>query len=561
LKKSLLLFILILLSACKSLNKNNSDNFITENNSYDKAWEFYEKQENDSAYVYFNKAYPIFLKQNNNHQAAKCLINMAYISFNKGDIFGSQELNVRAIKLLNPQIKEERETLSSLYNIFGQSNHELGNYKEAIHYYQKAIDFSEDINILIVNQNNIANSYRYNNQFNEAIKIYTDLLKNKQINENPKEYARVLDNLAYTKWLQNKKRTVENDLNKALVIRLKENDLWGQNASFAHLTDYFSEMDKSKALKFANNRITIAFRNNSAEDKLETYQQLILLENAENSKKYFSLYQKLNDSVQFERNKAKNQFALIRYDSEKNKADFLKAEADNEKKKNNILQLYILVAILMFGFVLVFFWIKKRKHKLQQEKILEVKNTELKYSKKVHDKVANRIYQVMSEVENKPTLDRNHLLNKLEDVYEISRDISYENLQEKDDNNFDEELGEMISSYSADEVDLFIIGNDADLWKDLSKDAKSEVFLIVQELLTNMRKHSKASRVVLNFSELNKNIMIKYSDNGVGVSDFKPNNGLNNTGNRISNLNGELIFETENTQGFKVRINFPKTIV
>ena len=64
-------------------------------------------EEPDSAYIYFNKAYSELIKNKNKHQAAKCLINMGYISYYKGDWFGSQELNIEGIKLLNPQINKQ----------------------------------------------------------------------------------------------------------------------------------------------------------------------------------------------------------------------------------------------------------------------------------------------------------------------------------------------------------------------------------------------------------------------------------------------------------------------
>ncbi|MFV0147863.1 hypothetical protein OBK08_07795 [Empedobacter falsenii] len=557
-RKGLFFIFLLLIFSCQSSdNKFDEQNEVSQNKAYDKAWEFYEKEENDSAYVYFNKAYSEFIKQNNKHQASKCLINLGYISYKKGDWFGSQELNIEAIKLLNPQIKEEAETLSSAYNSLGQSTHELKNYKEAINYFQNSIDFTKDENVFIVNQNNIANSYRYNNQFDEAIKIYKDLLDEKQIHDSPKEYARVLDNLAYTKWLQNKNRVVENELNKALDIRIKENDLWGQNASYAHLTDYFSNKDVKKALDFAYKRKTIVFENKSVEDQLEVYQQLILLENPTNSKKYFEAYQKLNDSIQLERNKAKNQFALIRFDSEKNKANFLKAEAENEKKKNKILSLYIVVILLLLLLCFAYFWHKRRKQKLEQEKVLEVKKTELKYSKKVHDKVANGIYHVMSDIENKSEFNRDEILDKLEEVYEISRDISYDKKDEAQHENFAAKLSQLISSFDSDKAKIYLIGNENELWSIISHQAKAEIFLVIQELLTNMKKHSQASRVVLNFKQENQQFYMNYSDNGIGISVLKPKNGLQNTVSRISSLKGDVIFETENVNGLKIIIKFP----
>jgi len=558
LKKALFFGLILFVFSCQSTQDRGTDqDFHSENKAYDIAWKFYEKQEYDSAYVYFNQAKEIFLKQMNTSQAAKCLINMAYISHNKGDWFGSQELNIEAIKFLNPKLKNDKEILSSAYNSLGESTHELGIYSEAIHYYQKSIDFSTDQNTIIINQNNIANTYRYNNQFDEAIKIYQNLLSNKQVSENPKEYARILDNLAYTSWLQNKQRIVEEDLNKALNIRLKENDLWGQNASYAHLTDYFSEKDKEKALEYAYKRKVIAFENNSANDQLEVYQQLILLENPINSKEYFEAYQKLNDSIQLERNKAKNQFALVRYDSEKNKADFLKAEAENEKKKNAILKLYFFIGLLIVLLCFAYFLFKKRRQKLEQEKILEVKKTELKYSKKVHDKVANGIYHVMSGIENNLQLSKEEILNKLELVYEISRDISYDKMDENQHNNFADKLSQMLSSYDSDEVKIFLIGNENELWKSVSENSKTEVFLVMQELLTNMKKHSEASRVILNFKQEDHQIKINYSDNGIGISELKPKNGLQNTVSRISNLDGDVIFDMENANGLKITITFP----
>ena len=563
-RKILFFGIILLITSCQQSNNKEIERDNLDNKAYDTAWDFYEKEVYDSAYVYFNKAYSEFIKNMNKNQAAKCLINMGYISYYKGDWFGSQELNIEGIKLLNPQIKSEKETLSSAYNSLGQSTHELGIYKEAINYYKKAIDFSTEKDVYIINQNNIANSYRYDKQYDEAIKIYQELLKDKNTTENQKEYARIIDNLGYTKWLKDNKSNVINELNKALNIRLKENDLWGQNASYAHLTDYFSNLDHKKALDYAHKRKQIAFENKSVGDKLEVYQQLILLENPTNAKQYFEAYQKLNDSIQLERNRAKNQFALVRYDSEKNRADFLKAEAENEKKKNDILKLYILIGLLIVLFVFGYFLYRKRKQKLeqekvllQQEKVLEVKKTELKYSKKVHDKVANGIYHVMSDIENKSEFNRDEILDKLEVVYEISRDISYDKIDENQQENFAEKLAQLISSYDSEQVKIFLIGNEKELWKKVKDYAKTEVFLVMQELLTNMKKHSEASRVILNFKEENQQIIINYSDNGIGVSDLKPKNGLQNTVSRISNLNGDVIFETENVNGLKIKIKFP----
>ena len=89
------------------------------------------------------------------------------------------------------------------------------------------------------------------------------------------------------------------------------------------------------------------------------------------------------------------------------------------------------------------------KEILKQEKEIEVKNTQIKYSKKVHDIVANGLYQTMVEVENQEELDKEKLLDKLEKMYEESRDIAHEDLNEQLEKEFSVKLFEMISSYSS----------------------------------------------------------------------------------------------------------------
>jgi signal transduction histidine kinase len=61
----------------------------------------------------------------------------------------------------------------------------------------------------------------------------------------------------------------------------------------------------------------------------------------------------------------------------------------------------------------------------------------------------------------------------------------------------------MLKSYSSDTIKVPIIGNEEDIWSGVSDTAKSEIFYIMQELMTNMRKHSKADRVMIDFEREN----------------------------------------------------------
>ena len=76
---------------------------------------------------------------------------------------------------------------------------------------------------------------------------------------------------------------------------------------------------------------------------------------------------------------------------------------------------------------------------------------------------------------------------------------------------------EPVESYSSqDDVQLVKVGIQEIGWDTFNKDTQSEVFNVLQELMTNMKKHSKATRVVIIMSRINEEITIRYTDNGVG---------------------------------------------
>ncbi|MYY26929.1 tetratricopeptide repeat-containing sensor histidine kinase [Elizabethkingia anophelis] len=475
---------------------------------------------------------------------------MAIISSDMGDNLGSLETSLSAIKFLNENNSKVYPIIKSNYNNLGIVSFNLKDYKKSLVFYDLAIKFSEEKFDVITYLNNKANTYREIKDYNNAIEIYTDILKKQDISK--KDFSRIMTNLAKTKWLQNPSYNPVSELKEALNIRLQEKDLWGQNSSYAHLADYYTQKKPDSALIYATKMYGVAKTLRSPDDQIEALQKLIVLENPEKSKQYFLTYQKLNDSLQTARSKAKNQFALIRYETEKNKANFQKAQADNVKKQNQILKQYaglgILGLILIGGGV----WYRRRKKILQQEKELEVKKTELRYSKKVHDKVANKVYRVMSEVENVPEMKKEVLLDKLENIYEISRDISYDH--EPTD---EKHLVEMLDSYSSqDDVQLVKVGIQEIGWDTFSKDTQSEVFNVLQELMTNMKKHSKATRVVIIMSRINEEITIRYTDNGVGCAKLSPKNGIKNTGNRMESIGGTINFDAVSGEGFKAELKF-----
>lgn len=543
-----LIFLIIAIYSC---NKKEP----IKNSYYDKAYLFLEKKEKDSAFKYFNRAKDIFLQHNNLSHVGNCLVNMGIIQCNSGDYYGGQETALSAIQYFN--IKDDKDSLdiSSNYNNLGIISNNLKEYNKAIVFYDKAAQFSTDFRYKIAQVNNKAVSYSYLKQYDSAISILKKALSNPNLKKYPTTYYRIYDNLAYNRFLKNPSYNAEPELSEALQARIREKDINGQITSLSHLSTYLKDKDNQKSLMNVKEMLKISLSHHLANDRLEALQKIILLEHPENIKPYFEKYQYLNDSLTSARNKSKSQFAFERFEAEK-----LKTE--NLQKENQILLQNIgiasLILLLIGGTISGSIWIKRRKERLQKENELKIKENELKISKKVHDVVANGIYQVMTKIENQDHFDKDKALDELEFVYEKSRDISYEKVDSHDTLEFYKKISNLIGSFKNEKVNTFLAGNGANIWMDLNHSVQDEVYQIMRELLVNMKKHSQANLVAFKFERNNNLIQIQYTDNGIGIpGEIIHGNGLSNTVSRIEKIKGTIIFDNTIEKGLKVYISFP----
>ncbi|KXH83462.1 tetratricopeptide repeat protein [Chryseobacterium kwangjuense] len=533
--------LLTLLSFALISCKDGTQKFF-EKNSYenlDKAKKLRDSGDIDSAYVYYAIAKEDLSSIGNQTETARALTNLAIIENDKGDYQASIASSIEAEKLLqNKNDSISKRIASRNYNSVAIASKSLKNYKDAIEYYNRAISISDNKVDSLAFYNNIGDSYLEQHDIKSAKIFFQKALQT----TNSLDYARALNNLAKAKFLENSSYNPVPELLQAWEIRKKFKDNIGINSSLATIADYYIIKDKTTALPYAKEMYKIATENKSPDDRLEALNKLIRLD-PENYSENFNTYSFLTDSLHAARNNSKNQFALIRFGSEQ-----LKTE--NVRNEKRIMVLSLALGIVVLITIIVSLWYKKRKE-------IEVKNTQLKMSKKVHDKVANKVYHVMSEVENTPDMDKETLLDKLEGIYKISRDISYEDKDQILEENFSKQLSEMIKSYASEDIKIPTIGNEEALWEDVPDKTKVEIFYIIQELMTNMKKHSQANRVLINFERENNWITILYSDNGIGIHHFSPKNGVQSTVIRINSVGGTINFDTKAEKGLKISISFP----
>src|SRR5690606_40953786 len=142
----------------------------------------------------------------------------------------------------------------------------------------------------------------------------------------------------------------------------------------------------------------------SAKDKINAAERLVQLSKADSDKYYFAIYKNLSDSVRIARLKASNQYAMIRYEAEKNKTENFQLQKEILDKDIKMIRhrsiAISIIAIFLISFGFFIYRYNKRRHQLKLETEAKIKENQLKTSKKVHDVVANGINHVMSDIES-----------------------------------------------------------------------------------------------------------------------------------------------------------------
>lgn len=540
---SLFLFLLLFFLSCE-----NKKELLSGDRSYTQGEHlFYEGKYNDS-FTHFYQAYQAFISANDHADAANSLIFLAIIQTEKGDFLGSNDNLKKAAGFAG----QDQAKLTSIYNQFAINHNALKNNTGALYCYNKALGFNGDHYSDLSIKNNIGISHLKTGQYSDAKRIFESIAGDRMIRDSIDFRNRVFDNLAYAKFLADPQYDASTELYEVLKSRTKRNDLYGMTASFSHLADFYRKKDQGKSLLLGQAMYENAQKTGSEDDQLDALRKMIHTDDVQNVKTLFEKYQTLSDHVQQVRNNSRNQFASVIYEAEKNKADILVSQ--NQILKQRIF-IFSLIVILFFGL----FWYLKRRKQHAYEKELEIKNTQLKYSKKVHDVIANGLYHTMVKIQNTPGLNKESVLNSIEKMYEESRDIARDDLEDPEEQDFSLRLQQMLSSYSSDTQKVLIVGNHPATWQPISQAVQTEIYYVLRELMVNMKKHSQAKFASVVLDRTATALHVKYTDNGVGINDLNQirKSGIHNMENRIETITGTINFAPNPKGGLIIHFTIP----
>ncbi|MBG6112043.1 signal transduction histidine kinase [Flavobacterium sp. CG_23.5] len=562
----LLLLLILSFQSCEKKTQHipkKNHNVAAINRLIDLGDKYFESGKYDSSYYYFLKAKSICDPKKDQSKIIYVISNLATIQQNQGDYSGSEATAMEAFPILetttNPKYKW------NIYTILGLNYLNTLDNKTALYYFSKALNLKTDAYRKNGTKNNIALVHIENENYKKAIQILIPMTSEIEVIKDSINYIRTISNIGYCYNKMSSPKAFYY-LNRSLKIRLQIKDELGIVGSYYNLSTFYKKSNPNLAIAYAKLAYEKTTRYNAVDDRLKCLEQLIQISSSNQIKKYSLDYIRINDSIHKIRQNAKNQFAKIKYDSKKERDENLKLKSQKvknelqlEQQKNKTLILFLIVGIIIAFTGFIYYYLVT-KHK--RENIKTSYNTEVRIAKKLHDELANDVYQAMAfaETQDLSTADNKEiLLNNLDNIYSRTRNISRKNSTIETGLSFIPNLKEMMSGFNTTAIHVLINGLDIINWSVVEDTKKITVYRILQELLVNMKKHSKSSLVLISFKKNDKKIQIDYSDNGVGATleelNFKK--GLQNVENRILAIKGTITFDTKSGKGFKVNILFP----
>lgn len=464
----------------------------------------------------------------------------------------------------------------------------MGEYDRSLRFHYQALDYTKQLHsndeiYEKISFNNIGNLFREQGKYKKAITFYKKSLKD--VNEsNNLVYARRLDNLSYTRFLNGDSIGILQGLTKAFNIRKSKNDKPGKVISMFRLAQFHHKFNEPiKAIKFSESAKRLALDIFDYRNALSVIHFLSKID-TNNSINHLNDYIKLNEKIQLEERRTRNKFTRINFETEASKEKSERLSSQNTK-----LVIVFFSVVTLLGMVVFI----RSQH---------VKNIELLLDKEQQD-ASQEIYRLMidqqSKLEDARITERNRISEELHDgilgrlfgtrlgfgflkiksdetsiskfqsyIDEIQniemeiRNISHElkNHQQTSDRDFISIMDYFLQTHSETHSYKFSFKNDDYIdWNHVSEEIKVNLYRIIQEATHNFIKYANTDEISIVFSFINKSIQLVISDEGVGFETTKSKRGigLKNILSRTERLKGEFVINSSPNKGTLLKITLP----
>lgn len=301
--------------------------------------------------------------------------------------------------------------------------------------------------------------------------------------------------------------------------------------------------------------------------------------------------QNIKDSIQYRENvflvkeleaKHKNEAKIQEIKRQK---EFI--ETQESQKKNLYIALILIVFLLIFTVILYKKKLKTQKillskqEQLSNEKLktlqeaqkvktiqshLEGQNDERRrIAKDLHDSISGNLAAIkmkLTNIDKDQSNQVNNIISNIDDTYNQVRLISHNLLpQENTKQNFTQRLKILINLYKTKELHIEFDVFPEDEINHINDNIQSEIHKILQELMTNITKHSQASKAIVNITLHDNYLNLLVEDNGLGFDKNKISLGIGfqNVSSRVNDLKGTFEIDSIKGKGATITINIPIT--
>lgn len=269
---------------------------------------------------------------------------------------------------------------------------------------------------------------------------------------------------------------------------------------------------------------------------------------------------------------------LLKYEYEKKNKELAQNEIKIQKQENNLIKknnliliLIIIVASIALVLIIIISYNKlniQKINKANQQNLFEVaiiseEKERERISNELHDDLASNITGLKLNIPIfLATKNEQQLVAAIESLQNKVRKIAHD-LMPLDSANYN--LPNLINDYiqllnsSNFKVHFFQQKEDYNV---VNKLVTKTLFLITQELIQNVIKHSQSPVVFINLSLADQHITLTLEDEGIGFNsdETTTHQGLKSIQKRIKNLNGSFILQSQLNKGtfieIKLKIDF-----
>jgi len=471
----------------------------------------------------------------------------------------------------------------------------LGNLDKALEYHQKALEYRIKMKDELgeaTSYGNMANLYSRMHDTISAIGYYEKALSISRSLKNDELISGNLSNMANISLAQKDYDKALKLYRESLEIRERLGDSKGISSTLSRIGTVYTETHRYKeAAKILNRSLSIAKNISVTEEELSSLLGLAKLKALTNqldsSFVLMRLYITAKDSVYDARIKQQILDVQSQYETDKLEQDLELVKKEKEfteiklqQRKTEIwLLIFVIISITGAGIFLFYRHQARQKAAANAERIREQETRmnavfqaqeeeRRRIAKELHDGVGQTIsaikmnYQslVQKASENNLVTDFNKIGKMLDNAGKEVRSISHQMIPKEL-----EQFGlvpaiEGMLNLNLEHSTVQYQFEHSGFEERIGSHIELVLFRVLQELVSNVLKHSKASDLNVQLVKVKSHVVLNVSDNGIGFDvEKKEKNGIGllNIASRIDGIKGHLHYESEPGSGTSVTIRTP----